>query len=287
MKIDSKETVETLETWIRNLIDKILSDAYGNDYFYFKNINNESIIKKKIIENLEQRCKNNSSRFPRQIDALLLSESIDILCNPTLYDKHFKKVLARQFPEGYSTLRRFLETILNIRNKLYHSNPISQREYEKVICYSHDIIDAIKEYYKEINLEKEFNVPSIISINDSLGNMIYESQFLKLSRSRPICFHSNNRDNITLYPGDILEINVEVDETFHSDEYSIKWLYLDNSSIFSCKEVLGNGFKLKVEEHHIREQFQIECIVKSDKTWHRFGKHDDMVLLIYKVLPFI
>lgn len=281
---EGKEAINSLELWLRNLIDRKLSEAYGQNYLYAKNTNNQNIIKSQLRKDIEKRIQGQEERYPRKVDALLLDEEIEIICHPELYKKHFKEALDASFPDGNNVARTYLNQLKPIRNKLFHSNPISQREYEKVICYSHDVIDSIKDYYKKINMEKEFNVPSILSIEDSLGNVVHENQFIKLRRSRPVCTESQFNKS-TLHVGDILEIKVNIDEAFSKETYEVKWLYMDEGSAFKIKEQLGEKFLLKLKEKHIREQFQIECIVKSNKTWHRFTKHDDMVLLNYKVLP--
>lgn len=283
-EIEGKEAINLLELWLRNLIDKKLSEAHGQDYFNANKSNNQSVIKSSLRKEIEKRIQGQGERYPRKVDALLLDEEIEIVCHPDLYKHHFKGALDHAFPNGNDVARTYLNQLKPIRNKLFHSNSISQREYEKVICYSHDVIDSIKEHYREINMDKEFNIPSILSIEDSLGNVIHENQFIKIRRSRPICTDNQFNKN-TLHVGDTLEIKVHIDEAFPKDTYKVKWLYMDEGSVFNINEQLGGEFILKLEEKHIREQFKIECIVQSNKAWHRFTKHDDMVVLNYKVLP--
>lgn len=283
-EIESKEAINSLELWLRNLIDKKLSIAYGADYFYAKNQNDQYVIKSELRKNIENRIKGQEERYPRKVDALLLDEEIEIVCHPVLYKEFFKSALEFSYPDGKEEVRTFLGQLIPIRNKLFHSNPISQREHEKVICYCHDVIDSIKDHYRNTNMEKEFNVPSILSITDSLGNVVHESQFIKLRKQRPVCTNKQLIRN-TLYVGEQLEIIVNIDETFPEDTYETKWLYKNEGSVFTIKEQKGKRFFIRLEEHHIREQFQIECIVKSNKSWHRFTEHDDMVVLNYKILP--
>lgn len=281
---EAKETIKTLEMWLRNLIDISLTNKYGADYFQAKDDSGKNIIKSKIRYDVERRISGNKNRYPRIVDALLLDEEIEIVCNPVLYKKYFNNAFKASYSGGNNELRTYLQRITPIRNKLFHSNPISMREYEKVICYSHDAIDAIKKYYKEVNIKKEYNVPSILSIKDSLGNIIYENQFLRIKRSRGVCPDSLYSDNI-LHVGDKLEIFVDIDESFPKDTYKVKWLHKGTAGLLDFQEQLGHKFSLKISEAYIREQFKIECIVISNKQWHRFTSHDDLVVLNYKILP--
>lgn len=284
--IESKEVIHSLEIWLRNLIDRELSIAYGENYFDAENANQQNVIKSQIRKDVEKRIKGQEERYPRKVDALLLDEEIEIICNPVLYKSHFKEALIYSYPSGNDEVRHFLSQIIPIRNKLFHSNPISQREYEKVTCYAHDLIDSIKEYYKKINMEKEFNVPSILSMHDSLGNVVHENQFVDIKKSNRICSEKQMVNNI-LRVGEELKISIEIDEAFSSANYKVKWLYQENGSMFSIEEQSGNQFSLRLKEIHIRESLQIQCLVISDKPWHRFTKYDDKVTFYYKVLPIL
>lgn len=282
--IESKEVIHSLEIWLRNLIDRELTIAHGEIYFDAENSKQQNVIKSQIRKNVEKRIKGHEERYPRKVDALLLDEEIEIICNPVLYKRHFKDAFVYSYPNGNDELRHFLNQIIPIRNKLFYSNPISQREYEKVICYSHDLIDSIKEYYKKINMEKEFNVPSILFIYDSLGNAIHENQFIDMKKGNRVISERQMTNNI-LRVGEELKICIEIDKAFSSENYEIKWLYQEAKSVFSIKEQSGKLFSLRLKETHIREILKIECSVISDKPWHRFTKYDDKVTLFYKVLP--
>lgn len=284
MEDECKHAIATLEEWLRNLIDRKLSDAFGSNYFDAKDAVGKNIIKSQIRHDINLRMNGQNNRFPRKVDALLLDEEIDIVCNPVLYKAYFKDAFYQAYPDGNDVARSFMKQLIPIRNKLFHSNPISKHESEKVMCYSHDIIESIKNHYDEINIKKEYNVPAILYIKDSLGNLVHANQFNRLRRARPLCTE-NTLNKSTLYVGDILTIEVFIDETFTNSEYNVKWLYKNIASIFEIKQQDGNKFLLKIQTTHIREQFFIECIVTSNNNWHRFTSHDDMVVLVYKVLP--
>ena len=109
-----KERVESLEHWLRRLIDEALTETYGN-YFLCEDENNNCLIKKKLVETVLGRRQKEPTRYPRDIDAVLLDDAIDILCNPHLFGKHFKAPLAAAFPEGNAEAKTFF--IANCRAK--------------------------------------------------------------------------------------------------------------------------------------------------------------------------
>jgi hypothetical protein len=79
-----KEKIESLEHWLRRLIDEKLSTSHG-DYFSYVDGAGNRLIKKSIVDELEERLKKEPTRYVRKIDAVLLSDAIDIICNPQLY----------------------------------------------------------------------------------------------------------------------------------------------------------------------------------------------------------
>ena len=93
-----KEKIESLEYWLRRLIDEKLSTSHGDYFSYVDGVGNR-LIKKSIVDALEERLKKEPTRHVRKIDAVLLSDAIDIICNPQLY-YIFAPGSAFAFPEG-------------------------------------------------------------------------------------------------------------------------------------------------------------------------------------------
>lgn len=224
IRSECKNVIENLEVWLRNLIDNELTENYNANYLEFLNRDGSRLIKKEIVKDAIERKTNNPERYPRLIDAMLLDDEIKIICNPNLYKNIFIKALSSAYPEGNDEARTFLNRLIPIRNKLYHSNPISIREAEKVICYSNDVIDSIKEYYREKTMEKKYNVPTILKITDSLGNIFYSSQIKRNSTGRGLCETRVSEKNV-IYSGDKISIEVEIDSSFRTEDYSIKWVF--------------------------------------------------------------
>ena len=215
-----REKLESLEHWLRRLIDQTLSDEYG-DYFSYTDDSGNRLIKKSIVEALEERVKKEPSRYHRKIDAVLLSDAIDIICKPQLYE-FFKSALAGAFPDGREEARTFMNRLLDPRNRLAHANSISLRQAEQVICYSNDIIDSMKAYYVTMGTQQEYNVPLILKVTDSFGNTFFRDQLFN-GDGAELAKILSEEPKFFLRPGDLLTIEIEVDPAFDPNDYRVNW----------------------------------------------------------------
>ncbi|MCP9755143.1 hypothetical protein EGI26_08260 [Lacihabitans sp. CCS-44] len=270
-RIICKQALESLEFWLRRLIHDTLSTDFGDDYLS-ATLNGRNIINNNIRGKIQERKNKEPERFPRLIDASLLEHQIDIICNPDLYNSFFKEPFKLAFPNGREVTKTFLERLVYPRNCLYHANPISVRMSEQVVCYTNDVIDSLKSYYRMIQKEQEFNVPKIIKAIDSFGNVFH----FNTSQDNGIFLHE--KPEFYLYPGDTLTIEIEVDPTFDESEYSVSW-YGPNMSCQNKKMVL------RIDESFVSIGYQIECHLISNKTWHKYSTFDDKFYIIYKILP--
>lgn len=278
LRSDCKEIIENLEIWLRRLIDEEMTKVHGNNYIECKNASGDFLIKKKIKDDLGKRQSKNPSRFPRLIDAATLEEEIYFICHPELYAACFRKPLSFAFPDGNAECRTFLKRLIEPRNKLYHANPISVRDAERVICYSNDIIEALKNHYKSINMIQEYDCPQIIRVLHSFGNKIERSAF-NFTSGRSVVRLPPESPNI-LRPGETLSIEAAIDPSFRDDEYSVIWKVM-NKKVGDGKKVV-----IPITMAHVRESLHVVCILKSDKEWHKFGAHDEYAQISsYKVLP--
>jgi hypothetical protein len=82
-----KEKIESLEHWLRRLIDDTLEPAYG-DYFSHVDKNGNRLIRSALSDQVDTRRAREPYRYPRKIDAVLLEDAIDIICKPELYKTH-------------------------------------------------------------------------------------------------------------------------------------------------------------------------------------------------------
>lgn len=271
-----KEKLESLEHWLRRLIDETLTPLYG-DYFTIVDHKGDRIIKNAISQAVDDRRAKEPFRYPRKIDAVLLDDAVSIICNPQLYKKHFQPALATAFPEGAVEARTFLSRLLIPRNNLAHANAISSRAAEQIVCYSNDVIDSLKKYYREAGMEKQYDCPLILKVSDSFGNALVRSQFNLTGREGYLSF--TDKSDYFLSPGDILTLEVEVDPSYDTSSYTVEW------SHSRLDLVPGHKIAIPITNQQVGELFEVSCFVKSDRDWHRLNHADDILRVSYKVLP--
>ena len=281
IRSECKIMIENLETWLRNVVDIELTAKYGTNFKDHQDKHGNRLLSNGIIKEAKSRYTSEPNRYPRFVDSLLLEDIIKIVCKPDIYASISKDYLKNAFPEGNSEALTFLNRLIPIRNKLYHSNPISNHEALRALCYSNDVIASIKLGYKEKNMDKEYNAPTIIKVMDSFGNQFSQTQIRRNSTGRGGCDTRSNGTKVSV--GDKVIIQVEVDPSFFSDDYSINWVFdKKEESIYSEVE---NRLELTVENKHIRTDFAIYCSVKSNEEWHRCGDVDDSVSILYEIIP--
>jgi hypothetical protein len=274
-----KKEIENLENWLRRLVHELLSKEYKNNYLEYKDENNNYLISRKIMQKVNCRIKDEPKRYPRCIDAFLLSDLIYIICRDDLYNKVFKDPFSKAFPDGNNEARTFLERLVEPRNALYHANPISNRQAEQVICYCHDIIDSLKDYYFKLQKESEYNVPRIIKVTDSFGNTIHSNE---MGENASFSWFLDDNQKNYLRPGDNLTEEVEVDPSFDPSLYTIEWC-IDHKAVNEYHNKRKISFDIEVK--HVGQNFYIECYIISNKKWHKVNNWDDLIRIHYKVLP--
>jgi hypothetical protein len=265
--------------WLRRLIDDIFLKNYGENYFNHTLSNGSNLFSAKIKKEINDRILTDSKRFTRPIDACLLETEIKIITNPKFYKDFFNEVFSISFTKGNSEMLRILMTsLVNPRNKLYHANPISVREAEKIVCYSNDIIDCIKEYYKKNKMSEEFNVPLILKYKDSFVNTIYIKNFGSTLVGVNHIDLSKKSDFI-LRPSNKISIEVEIDSSFEKDFYDLTW------SPKTEIEQTENHYSYQIQNKDIGEDFTISLKLVTKNEWHRKMGWDDYLVIRFKVLP--
>jgi hypothetical protein len=275
-----KEKLESLEYWLRRLVNDKLSESFG-DYFNYIDNKGNRLIKESVVSSIEKRIEKEPERYSRKVDAILLTDAIEIICNPRFYNTFFKESLKFAFPEGRDEARTFMLRLIDLRHRLAHANPINMHQAEQIICYSGDIIESLKEYYRKDNMNSGYNVPLILKVADSFGNVFFRNQLHDMNGG--VFGELQNEPKCNLWPGDTLTIEIEVDPSFNPREYIVKW----NPGI-TFSEPIPNGCKavLKITTKQICQQLGIGCWVITNNDWHRInGRYDDSLLLFYKVLP--
>lgn len=273
--------IDTFENWSRRIIDETFKDSYGSDYFNYMISTDQPLIKSEIKKRIEKRVSDNPGRFPRKIDAILLEDIEYFLCRDDLYSNHFKAIL-EPFYSGILEVRKVLERLIPIRNKLSHGNTISIHEAEQCVCYTGDFIDTYKQHYIAIGKDRDYNVPVFLRIKDSLGNDIVREN----SRySWEIHFYGHLAPKIQLRSGDSYKLWVEVDSSFDSSFYEIVWVVKQDFTTV-IKKGTGNVIEFTLNNKHVSYAPEINISLVTKRDWHRFHEVDDVIKLNYKqVLP--
>lgn len=270
-----RQSIESLEMWARRLIHEEMTKRYGDNYVDYKISSENYLIKKEVREHIHWMLQNEPGRFHRAVDTLFFEHIIYFLCHPMFYRDMFGKPLKCAYPNGKEETRVFLERLTPVRNALSHSNPISVRQAEQAICYSHDFVDGLKKYYKEKGEEQMWNVPHIIRITDSLGNVINNP-------AEKSSVDSVFQVKQEMHFGDTYSVNVEIDTAFDENEYDIIWKNQNREvKEFNNKK----SFVITFDESDISEVHTIVCIVISHKPWHKYQHHDCRVTLLFSVYP--
>jgi hypothetical protein len=217
-------------------------------------------------------------RYKRPVDAALLDDLITIICKQDTYESCFATALAAAFPLGNEEARNFLNRLLAPRNHLSHANPISIRQAEQVICYSNDVVYALRNFYAMRGKADAYNAPSILRMWDSFGHM----EHAQAARADMHNFDYSDDPASYLRPGDTLTIEIEVDPSFSDEGFMVKW------SSIHVDEQQGERlvkFVLPVENRHVGRELPITIKIISHQDWHRHQMWDDLWRVRYRVLP--
>lgn len=266
--------IENMEHWARRLIHEVLSEKYGSNYFAHTDENGNRLIKSEIVKALQKRVDADTKRFPRLVDALFLENIIEILCNDNLYTKHFKVALEHAYPCGKEDVKHHLTVIKDVRNRYTHSNTMSIRDAERAICYCHDFVDSLRKYYQNAGKDRDYNVPTFLKVSDSLGMTHYFSDNSYLSGH-----------DIRLRSGDVYRVEVEIDPTFNSSEYSIEWVF---EWELMKKRKLHNQVSadISITNEMVGRYIRVYCYIITNKDWHKHGWYDDSFdYMITTILP--
>lgn len=270
-----RKNIETLEVWARRLIHEKMIEEYGVGYIEKKIDHDNYLIKSDIRKHVKDMLRKEPERFHRAVDTLYIEHIIYFLCHPNFYKKLFKPAMDYIYPQGREEVREFLKRLPPIRNPLSHSNPITMHDVERAICYSHDFIEGLKTYYKERGEEQVWNVPKIIRIKDSLGNV----------------FENNGQEDIlgtyftipqNINCGETYSVEIEVDSSFSQNEYTFNWQFRGRSL-----ENLEHSNKLTIrfDVSDVSETNFISCKLVQNKDWHKYGDFDSKISLKITVLP--
>lgn len=270
--------LENVERWLRRLVHEELSKQYSN-YLQAKRPDGARVIKTRIAKDAQDRRDTNPERYPRDVDAFLLDDLVDVIANPLLYP-YFRSALKQAFPHGRDEAQTFLKRLIAPRNALAHANQLTLRNAEQIVCYSGDIIDSLKTYYREIGMENDYNVPTILRVSDNIGNSFERSQLSAVHDGGVGMFLANK---VSLRPGDVLTLEIEIDPSFDPTTYEIRWASVKP---MSADRTDNHRIIINVTESIVAQEWTLQCRITTKNSWHRMQMGaDDFLLLSYRILP--
>lgn len=265
----ARRYTENAEAWLRKLVHSVLLERHGTNYI------TTGEWKRELKSHVESKYRDNPEKYTREVDATTFDQLIDMVCNQQHWSK-WSDGLSEAYPEGEAEARTFLRRLRDIRNDVSHGQICSGRQLEQAICYTNDVADSIKEYFRRKGLSREFNVPAFVRVYDNFGN----SEHLTPGHH----FRSSNFSESgkrALYPGATLITEVEVDPSFDASGYDVVWwVKTANTGMHS-----GTKAMIQIESRHVGERMELQFKLTTKLDWHRGNGSDDTLDVYYKVLP--
>lgn len=270
--------LENVERWLRRLVHEELSKHYPN-YLQAKRPDGARVIKTRIAKDAQDRRDANPERYPRDVDAFLLDDLVDVVSNPLLYP-YFRLALRQAFPDGRDEAQTFLKRLIAPRNALAHANQLTLRSAEQIVCYSGDIIASLKTYYRDIGMENDYNVPTILRVSDNIGNSFERSQLSIVHDGGVGMFLAKK---VSLRPGDVLTLEIEIDPSFDPTTYDIRWASVKP---MSADRTDSHRIIINITESIVAQEWTLQFRITTKNSWHRMEMGaDDFLLLSYRILP--
>lgn len=268
----ARRHLDAAESWLRRIIHHQLSTALGATY-----LTAGGVLKNEETVKLKAKINGSPGRYGREIDATTFEQAKRIVCHQDRWERYFSAALTSAYPLGRLECALFLDRLIEIRNALQHGGACGSRQLEKAVCYTNDLSDSIKAYFRDHNMQRMYDVPMFVKYVDSLGNQSTLEEVPTDMSSRIIDWRSGGIGD--LRPGELMSAEVEVDPTFDPENYTVVWSFYREDSFPGTKATLT------VTNKHVGEQLELIFRVKSNKDWHRSRGWDDRLTLLFRVLP--
>lgn len=131
-------------------------------------------------------------------------------------------------------------------------------------------------------MQQDYNVPLILKVSDSFGQVFTRSQFGPCHDGGIMKTFSDQPQHF-LRPGDTLVLELEVDPSFEPDTYILSWASVKG---LGSPAPTGPRVVIPITNKQVGQQFDIQCRLTTKNEWHRMHMGvDDFLMLYYKVLP--
>jgi hypothetical protein len=129
------------------------------------------------------------------------------------------------------------------------------------------------------NQDKDFNIPAIIKVVDSLGN----EYLIKEGRAGEglDILDPNTNQKKTFFHNDRFTLDLTIDPSFDDSSYVLQWTPRNGL------EVLNNGKKISVliTDESIGDEVILWCRLVTKNSWHRYRSYDQQLIVHFKALP--
>ena len=130
-------------------------------------------------------------------------------------------------------------------------------------------------------MAKEFNIPTVLKVMDSLGNEYLPENKAEVGADVIKIIDPATKQGKVFYSGDKFSVTLEIDPSYPTTDYTINWDKNEGVEILEG----GKKINLTIGNELIGEDILIACNVISNHPWHRFNKYDHKIILKFKALP--
>lgn len=277
LRVACRQRIEACELWLRRLAHEQLTHAFSASYLEATLASGQPLFPADVRKNVEGRRVAEPARYPRPVDALVLGELAKLVCKPDVYKPLFACAFKSEFA-SVEHLRLVLLRLTDVRNALAHAGPLAVTHAERVLAYCTDISSALSAYYASSGMKDEFDAPSFVRFSDSLGHVAHPAE-----TQVQLNYADAEGDQIRLRCGDEVRLEVEVDPRFAAEDYDVRWDIVSNGGVDVRS---GSAIAMTLTSAHVgKSAFVVFASVTSTKAWHRHGKFDAQLVLVYSVLP--
>ena len=255
------------EAWLRRLVHDTLAPD-GATYITGGQWSS------KLKGDVAAKFRDNPGKYSREVDATTFGQLVAMVCHHEYWPR-WSAALATTYPLGVNEARHYLARLRDIRNELSHGGGCSTRQLEQAVCYSNDLADGIKAYFRMLGASRDFDVPAFLRFQDNLGNFTYLTPG---PYYRVVDFSTPGLRELS--PDDTLVAEVEVDASFDPDFYEVVWWVKT-----SHEHGEGTAASIKIENRHVGERMELQFKLKTKADWHRGHDCDDVLDIYYRVLP--
>ena len=279
VRSECRREIENLEIWLRRLVHQTLAPI-SPTYLTLEQ-DGRFVFKKSIRENANNKFVVNADAYARPVDACTFDDVIYIVCHPSIFDSYFKNFLSGAFSLGRNEAQSYLGSLVPIRNNLSHANPITLKQAYRVFFVCGEVIESIKNRYKDLGVQNKFNVPLIQAYRDSFSRNAGPEEIRRMNNGEATLSFKFIKQNEwpEAFVGERIDFEVDIDPSFELGSYTVWW------TIDAKKFGEGRSASIVLEDAHVGEHVRVLCWVKTDHEWHRLNNCDDVLYVNLKIFP--